>query len=159
MQLLSKSKITIVLLSLAIIALSVLVIHMNALSETRTPDKNFGTTDIRLQNGTEVIVYLADTEQKRSQGLMGVTHLKGKEGMVFVFDRKEEVQFYNKHTLLNLDLVWIREGKVVGISSLGKFQGEIEYSKSPGPVDAVWELETGRVKELNINEGDSILIN
>ena len=50
-------------------------------------------------------VWLAD-EGKRAQGLMGVTDLGGKDGMIFVYDEPVTNQFWMRNTPTSLDIAW-----------------------------------------------------
>lgn len=51
-------------------------------------------------------VAVADTPARRSQGLMGVTDLGPREGMLFVFDEDVTTGFWMKDTLIPLDIAY-----------------------------------------------------
>lgn len=85
---------------------------------------------------------VADTQEKWTKGLMYVRHLENIDGMIFVFPESQEHSFWNENTLMDLDVYWIKDDKVVGKS----FLPSIEKSKkkvivnSPTAVDTVVEL-------------------
>ena len=54
----------------------------------------------------EMVVAVADTPDKRSQGLMGVTDLGGLDGMLFVFQVDSDGGFWMKDTLIPLDIAF-----------------------------------------------------
>jgi len=56
---------------------------------------------------------IAKTEEQRELGLMSVTKLPRHTGMVFVFDRDSEVEFWMKNTLIPLDMIWVSAGGIV----------------------------------------------
>ena len=56
---------------------------------------------------------IADDEEKRERGLMSVTKLQPHTGMVFVFDREAQADFWMKDTLIPLDMVWVGADGVV----------------------------------------------
>lgn len=64
--------------------------------------------------GREYVLYTARTSAEHMRGLSGITELKGADGMIFYFEPARSVTFWNKNTHLNLDLIWLRNGKVVG---------------------------------------------
>jgi len=87
---------------------------------------------------------LADTPQKWQQGLMDV-HSKEEiqaDGMLFNFPESSKRIFWNKNTLVDLDLYWINKGKVLGQSylpSITKTKNIITV-QSPEKVDQVIEI-------------------
>jgi uncharacterized membrane protein (UPF0127 family) len=85
---------------------------------------------------------VADTSEKWVKGLMDVRKLDNLDGMIFMFPSAEPKSFWNENTYVDLDIYWIKKGKVVGQS----FLPSIEKSKSrviissPEPVDTVIEF-------------------
>lgn len=63
---------------------------------------------IHSSNGPiEVIVEIADTSVLRSQGLMFRDYLDRHHGMLFVFDKEQEVSFWMKNTYIPLDMIFV----------------------------------------------------
>lgn len=63
-------------------------------------------------NAKEVIVWVADTQSAREQGLQNIIWLPKNSGMLFVFDRPGQYCFWNKNTLRSLKLIFMRDKKV-----------------------------------------------
>jgi len=67
-------------------------------------------------NGKIYKVELAQTEEEKEQGLMGVTELSDNEGMLFCYDEPQQVSFWMKDTPLTLDIIFINEyGEVLSV--------------------------------------------
>src|SRR3989304_3569969 len=76
----------------------------------QTPLKNIKIAEINIP------VEIADTDEKRTKGLSGKSSLDEKSGMLFVFEKKGIIPiFWMKDMLIPIDMIWIREGKVVKI--------------------------------------------
>jgi len=57
-------------------------------------------------DGVPMAVYVADTPARRRRGLMEVTDLAGKDGMLFVFDADSDAGFWMKDTVMPLDIAF-----------------------------------------------------
>lgn len=103
--------------------------------------KNFSVIDYQLE-GKKYKLLVADTAEKQEKGLMFYRELDGVDGMVFVFPDKQTRSFWNKNTLMDLELLWIADDKLVGRSQLPSIEKskEIVTVESPGPADKVIEL-------------------
>lgn len=62
-----------------------------------------------------VSVEVAHTEPLRRRGLMYRRHLARDAGMLFVFPRAERQSFWMRNTFLRLDMIFVDDGRVVGI--------------------------------------------
>lgn len=113
--------------------------------------KNFEIIDYKLRDPsislkTSYRLLVADNPEKWQRGLMYFRKLEGVDGMIFIFPNKEIQTFWNKNTLMDLDLLWIDEDKIVGKS----FLPSIEKSKknvtvsSPKEVNKVIEIPKQR---------------
>lgn len=98
--------------------------------------------EIKINNKTYQ-VEIADTEEKRRKGLQGVSELKKNEGMLFIFDKPQTVQFWMKDTEIPLDIIFIDEDYTV-ISI---------YKGKPYSTTLVEEDNVNYVLELNQNSG------
>ena len=67
--------------------------------------RGFETVKIFL-NGESLLVALADTPDRRNQGLMGVTDLGELDGMVFLFPKPSVNRFWMKDTVIPLDIAF-----------------------------------------------------
>ena len=114
--------------------------------------KGYRVIRYKLQN-KEYKFLVADTQEKWTKGLMYVRDLDNLDGMIFMFPKSQIQSFWNENTLMDLDIFWINNGKVVGTA----FLPSIEKSKnkviinSPKPVDTVVELvrKSGKKSFLN----------
>ncbi len=61
-------------------------------------------------DGVELLVAVADTSERRRQGLMNIEDLGGLDGMLFVFDRDGTGGFWMKDTLIPLDIAFFDAG-------------------------------------------------
>lgn len=57
----------------------------------------------------EYRVSIAKTDKEREEGLQGVTTLPYNEGMLFVFDKPVQADFWMKDTYIPLDIIYITE--------------------------------------------------
>lgn len=103
-------------------------------------------------------VYKADTPGKQARGLMNVRELPKDRGMLFTFPAKRFVDFYNKNILIPLDIIWIRDGKVVGFAFLPPMGNNIMYVFSKGTIDGALEVHAGSKQEYGIHIGDRVYL-
>jgi len=104
--------------------------------------------------GRSFSLEVADTAIERSRGLQGRAELADGNGMLFIFSEPVSADFWMKDTLIPLDLIWIADGKVAGITpdvqpQPGVGDAELELYKSPGLVT---------VMDLGIKVGDQVLV-
>ena len=122
----------------------------------QTPLKNIKIAEINIP------VEIADTDEKRTKGLSGKSSLDEKSGMLFVFEKKGIIPiFWMKDMLIPIDMIWIREGKVVKIDKnvpapvAGTPDSKL-VNYSPGtPIDYVLEVKGGFWDKFKIKTGDS----
>ncbi|NTU73871.1 DUF192 domain-containing protein [Candidatus Roizmanbacteria bacterium] len=92
--------------------------------------------------GKPLKLLVAKTPVEWEHGLMFVRDKKAADGMIFEFPTKEFRTFWNKNTLVNLDIYWLSGNMVVGKSELPSIgqTHEIVTVTSPQPVDRVVEV-------------------
>lgn len=109
-------------------------------------------------------VSLAATHEEKTHGLSGCASLPENSGMLFPYNPAEPVAFWMKDMLMPLDIVWIREGKVIGIEhniptpAPGTSIQDLPPYTSPGPIDAVLEIKSGGAGEYGIEIGSDIVV-
>ena len=107
--------------------------------------------------GRSITVWIADTPEKQAKGLMGITHLDDGAGMLFVFADAVPQVFWNKDTLIDLDIIWISGARIVGISHLPKQRGEdTVHVASESVVDMVLEVPAGWAERNNVTVGSVV---
>jgi uncharacterized membrane protein (UPF0127 family) len=111
----------------------------------------------------EVSVEISDTSVERSKGLSNRKSLNEKEGMFFIFEKKDEKPvFWMKDMLIPIDIIWINDNKIVQIdrnikvpdkntseSSLTKYSPQI-------PIDYVLEVNSGFSDKYQLNVNDVV---
>lgn len=101
-------------------------------------------------------VWIADTPERQSQGLMFVRDLPADEGMLF-FDRDSRVwSMWMKNTFLPLDMLFIdARGRVVAIIER-TVPHSLQSRSHPRPVKAVLELRGGEAARRGLRVGDRV---
>lgn len=101
-------------------------------------------------------VWVADTQARRSQGLMRVRSLEPGRGMLFPFDPPQVAAFWMKDTPLSLDLIFIgAESRIVNIAERARPYSTV-LIESAAPVIAVLEVAAGTAARLGIRPGDRV---
>ncbi|TSC72132.1 MAG: hypothetical protein G01um101470_409 [Parcubacteria group bacterium Gr01-1014_70] len=139
---------------LLVFGLSIYTAYVYETQPLRTYEKK----EIQIGNAS-LNVFVADTPEKRTRGLMGVSHLAEDAGMLFIFSDSSPRTFWNKNTLIDLDLLWISENRVVGISALPSISqsgGEIVSIRSPKSADKVVEMNAGWAEQRGVKAGDGV---
>lgn len=111
----------------------------------------------------EVKLEVAKTDQEIQRGLMFRTAMPETQGMVFLFHPKREVSFWMYHTLIGLDMLFVKDGKIVKICH------DVPPCKSENPKDCatypseglvevseVIEVNAGFCERHGVKEGDSV---
>lgn len=108
------------------------------------------------KSGTQIQLAVAASSQKRADGLMFVESLNENEGMFFIFDSLEVLNFWMKNTPLSLDIIFLdQDFRVVNIhKSTIPNQTRIIYS-SVYPAKYVIELESGWSERHSLSPSDS----
>ena len=107
--------------------------------------------------GAAIALEVAQTEAQQAMGLMYRTSLADDRGMLFPFDPPRPVGFWMKNTLIPLDMVFLRAGKVVAIANATPCTADpCPTYDSGSPVDGVVELRSGRAKQLGLKVGDRV---
>lgn len=123
-------------------------------------DKQFVT--IALKNRT-LSVEVADTPLEIQAGLSNRTEI-GSDGMLFIIDPPQAVSFWMKNMLLSLDMIWIADNKILGITSNVPHpkpqtkDSQLPTYHSPGSVDYVLEIPSGVAAEYGLHIGDQVTI-
>ena len=109
----------------------------------------------------KVFVEIMDTPEKRARGLSGRSSLSENEGLLFVFEEKDIMPaFWMKDMSFAIDIIWINDGVVIGISERvqpepGRSESELTLYRPPDPIDYVLEVPAGFSDENNIRVGDA----
>lgn len=131
---------------LALLALS-LSIPAHALpTQTLTIANPSATTAISLT------AEIAATDGDRKTGLMNRPAMPEANGMLFLFPGMGQVGFWMRNTLIPLDMLFLRDGTVVGIHANALPMTETVIT-SPPEVNAVLEVNGGWAARHGVSEG------
>jgi len=108
----------------------------------------------------EIQVEIRDDEFERELGFSGRKTLGDNEGMLFVFEQAMQPTFWMKDMQFSLDVLWIREGKVVEIEENVPHPTQeepvIATMIPQNPVDMVLEVPSGWVSRAGVKVGDEV---
>jgi len=115
------------------------------------------TLEIAGKNGVHVFsVEIAANDEQRARGLMFRKEMPEGHGMLFDFQREQEVAFWMKDTYIPLDMIFIRgNGRILRIVE-NTVPLSLQLVPSGGPVRAVLELNGGTTRKLGIAPGDQV---
>ena len=100
-------------------------------------------------------VEVADDNQERSQGLMHRESMAQSAGMLFLYERTQQLSFWMRNTLIELDMLFIDErGVVQHIHHRAKPLDETPIPGGRGI--AVLEINGGLAKRMGIDVGSEI---
>lgn len=92
-------------------------------------------------DGGDYVLYTARTALEKAKGLSGITELKGVDGMVFFFSQGSKPTFWNKETHLDLEIIWMNSGEIVGRDFLpSENNAGLVTITAPAKIDKVVEL-------------------
>ncbi len=104
----------------------------------------------------DFVVELADTDQKRQQGLMFRKTLEDNKGMLFIFDEIAQRSFWMKNTYIFLDMVFIdQNNQIVKIHPMAR-PHDLTPINSSHPIKAMIELKGGVTQSLGIHPRDHV---
>lgn len=107
-------------------------------------------------------VAVARSQVEFSRGLAGCSDLPQDSGMYFVFEQASTVPFWMKGMVIPIDIVWIADGRVVGIERnvlppVSAVADPPQY-RPPRAVTGVLELAAHGAARLGITDGTSITL-
>ncbi len=136
----------------------------NGTSETVTASDEAGQmlpiTAQAEMNGEIIQLEVAETQQQQAMGFMFRSEIPTDRGMLFSFEPPRRVSFWMKNVRVPLDMVFLRDGKVVAIAA-DVPPCTADPCSTYGPpemVDSVIELRGGRAAELGLQAGDEIAV-
>ena len=103
---------------------------------------------------------VARTPQQQEIGLMYRTSLAEDRGMLFPFEPPQPVRFWMKHTLIPLDMIFLRDGVVKAIAAAVP-PCTTQSCPTYGPatlINQVIELRGGRAAKLGLKVGNQVKI-
>ena len=108
--------------------------------------------------GKIVNVEIADSDEKREKGLMFRKSLRDGDGMLFVFDQEQTLNFWMKNTLLDLAIGYFDSSKkLVDIQEMKSAAMELSPPPYPSKSPAMYALEVpkGWFRRNNVKVGET----
>jgi len=103
----------------------------------------------------EITVEIAKTDEERAKGLMHRKKLADGEGMIFVFDRDQQLSFWMKNTLIPLSIAFIAsDGHIVEIKDMQP--NDLSSVRSSRSVRYALEVPQGWFGRAGIQAGDVV---
>ncbi len=116
----------------------------------------------------KIFVEIVNTADKMQNGLSNREKISDEQGMLFDFQKPQLVNFWMKDMRFNLDIVWVKNNKIVGVTTNAlapipnkNFEirdEDLPVYSSPGQVDMVLEVNAGWAEKNKIKLGDQITI-
>ena len=130
------------------------VILLNGCTQTST--QKFEYADVSV-NGHTLSLAVANSAAERQQGLSNL-EVPPRDGMLFVFDQTDSWGIWMKEMRFAIDIVWLRDGRVVQVANeampqAGMPDSQLTVYRPDGTADIVIELASGRADQLGIIEG------
>lgn len=143
------------------IFLGILTIGQGSASWSQSPPNELAK--IFTPTGVSLSVEIAETVDKRSQGLMFRQSLEADQGMLFIFPEMGYWTFWMKNTLIPLDILWMDEsGKILHVESqvpiCTKKDDSCPRYYSTRESIFVLEIQAGRAKELGLTPGTRLSV-
>ena len=115
--------------------------------------------EVVIDGRVTITVEVAKTAQEQARGLGGRSSLPRGGGMLFPFDAAERRTFWMKGMLIPLDILWIREGKIMAIDA---DVAPPRSHETPAIVrhvaDMVLEVPAGFAREMGISVGQTVRV-
>lgn len=112
------------------------------------------TVEITL-HGRPLVLEIADTQSKRTQGLSDRSSMRTDHGMLFVFPKPERYTFWMPRMQFDLDIVWLNGDRVVDVARFSAPKdGEEPARYAPKEeADRVLELVAGQASVYGLVSG------
>jgi uncharacterized membrane protein (UPF0127 family) len=112
-------------------------------------------------NSTEFSAQVAENDESRSKGLMLIKFLPQDEGMLFVFEEEQTLNFWMKNTLIDLSIAFINDkGIIVDIQEMTASESILVKAprtyKSKLPGSLALEMNKNWFKKHSIKPGDQL---
>lgn len=102
-------------------------------------------------------IWVADTDDRRSRGLMFVEHMAPGAGMLFIYANPQHISMWMKNTKIPLDMLFVSpDGKVAKVVANTEPMS-LKTIESNKDVNAVIELNGGTAAKLHITAGAQVI--
>ncbi|MCP3986628.1 MAG: DUF192 domain-containing protein [bacterium] len=145
-------------MSRPLLVLLLLLVHPACEVNEQAPEE-LGPRHATIEIGIHRIdAELADTPARRQRGLSGRTTLTSGQGLLFPYDPPAEPVFWMPDMHFDIDIVWIRAGRILGVHADVPHQVEPPLPRygPPGPIDLVLEVPAGTAQRNGWQIGDAV---
>ena len=108
----------------------------------------------------QLCLWLAETAEQRSRGLMGVTDLGPADGMLFRYASPSTGTYWMRDTPMPLSIAFFADGTFVSSADMTPCLGDAVTGcpryPAAGPFTAAVEVPTGQLAELGIAAGSQL---
>jgi len=132
----------------------------NEIKEIENKPKIFGQLTVRDQT---LEVEIANTAEKITLGLSGRDQI-GADGMLFILAEPRQPGFWMKEMKFDLDIIWIKDNKIVGIHknvpapAENTPESKLEVYFAPEPIDMILEVPAGTSDQYNWQSGETLYL-
>lgn len=109
----------------------------------------------------EYAIEIAESAAAQVRGLSGREGLPANSGMLFMFQKPEPRLFWMYQMKFPIDIIWIREGVVVGVAENAPAPQGVSLPasfRSPEPADMVLEVAAGTAQRDGIRVGAEVVL-
>ncbi len=106
---------------------------------------------------SKIDIEIADTDDKRTRGLMDRLSMKDNRGMLFLFPYDTIQSFWMKNTVLPLDIIFVNGENIIVTIQAHAVPFDIGSYSSTKPASKVVEVNAGYAEAYGIAEGDKIV--
>jgi uncharacterized membrane protein (UPF0127 family) len=146
----------ILLLAWAFLSISLAVAQPALLELSSYPRAELSIRTARPAATHHFRIWVADTPERQSQGLMFVRDLPANEGMLFIHGELRVASMWMKNTFIPLDMLWIdSRGRITEIHA-NTTPHSVGSISAPMKVRAVLELRGGETARRGIRRGDVV---
>ncbi|HYE23391.1 MAG TPA: DUF192 domain-containing protein [Candidatus Paceibacterota bacterium] len=115
--------------------------------------------DVTYAHEGDIKFEIADTFEKRQQGLSGRTEIPDDYGMLFVFEATDMHGFWMKDMHISIDIIWLSDtGEILGIEHGVSPDTYPNVFYPPQPVSRVLETRAGYARERGWDVGAVIYL-
>ena len=106
-------------------------------------------------NTTTIQAEIANTDEKRRQGLSGQPSLESKRGMLFIHEQASRHGYWMKEMQFPIDIIWIGQDKHVVDITKNATPASYPATFQPGrPAQYVLEVNAGFIDQYSIQVGN-----
>lgn len=111
-------------------------------------------------NGNKISLEVADNDYLREKGLMYRNSIGENQGMIFIFDRQDYVNFWMKNVKFPLDILFISGDKIAKIYNMADVcrKDPCPFYPSKSKVSYTIELKGGFCRKNKIKTGQKVFL-